>query len=59
MEDEKPNNYLSMIDRFLENDLQQIIIFTDNIYDHNSRENRSNITLQKQLYVTVLNLTYA
>ena len=53
MEDEKPNNYSSMIYRFVENDLQHIIIFTDNRYDHNSRENRSNITLQKQLYVTV------
>ena len=44
--DEKPNNYLSMIDRFGENGLQHIRILPDKIYHYNSREERSNVTLQ-------------
>ena len=39
-EDEKPNNSLSMIDRFVENGSQHISIFPDKRYDHNSREER-------------------
>ena len=59
MEDEKLKNSLSMIDRFVENGLQHIIIFLDKRYHHNSREERSNVTPQKQLYVIVLNFPYA
>ena len=59
MEGEKPNNYLSMIDIFVENGLQHIGIFPNKSYHHNNREERSNVTLQKQLYATVLNLPYA
>ena len=37
MEDEKPINSLSMIDKFVENGLQHISIFPDNIYHLRSR----------------------
>ena len=53
-EDETPRNYWSMIDRFAENGLQHISKFLDKIYHHSSREERSNVTLQKQLYAIVL-----
>ena len=59
MEDEKPNNSLSMIDRLAKNGLQHISRFLDKRYHLNSREERSNATLQKQLYATVLNMAYA
>ena len=47
-----------MIDRFAENDLKHIRRLPDKSYHHNNREERSNVTLQKQLYATVLNLPY-
>ena len=47
MENEKPNNSLSMIDRFAENGSQHISGLLDNRYHHNNREERSNVTLQK------------
>ena len=65
MEDEKPINSLSMINRFVENGLQHIIILQhirilpDKRYHLSSRKDRSNATLQKQQYATVLNLPYA
>ena len=49
-EDEKPNNSLSMIDKFVENDLQDISILNDKRYHLNSREDRSNVTLQNKLH---------
>ena len=55
----KPSNSLSMMDRFVENDLQHISIFLDKRYHLSNREERSNATLQKQLYATVLNFPYA
>ena len=58
MEDEKPNNYLSMIDIFGENGLQHRIIFSDKRYQHNCKEERSNVTLEKQLYATVWKFPY-
>ena len=55
----KPNNYLSMVDRFAENDLEHIRRFPDKRYYHNNREEISNVTLQQQLYATILNFPYA
>ena len=55
-EDEKPNNSLSMIDRFAENDLQHISIFPDKRCHHNNREERSKATLQKQLNANCIEL---
>ena len=45
MEDEKPNNSLSMIDRFVENGLQHIIIFPNKRCHLSSREEKYNTTL--------------
>ena len=59
MEDEKPINSLSMIDRFAENGLQNISRSPNKRYHLSSREERSNATLQKQLYAIVLNFPYA
>ena len=56
---EKPNNSLSVIYRFAENGLQHISRFPNKRYHLSSREERSNETLQKQLYATVLNFMYA
>ena len=58
MEDEKPINSLSMIDGFGENGLQNIRIFPNKRYHLGIREERSNVTLQKQLYATVLIFPY-
>ena len=55
----KPNNYLSMIDRFAENGLKYISIFPNKRYHHNNIEELCNVTLQKQLYAIVLNLPYS
>ena len=57
--DEKPKNYLSMIDRFAENDSQHISILLHKRYHPRSSEERSNATLQKILYAIVFNLPYA
>ena len=59
IEDEKPNNSLSIINRFVENGLQHIRIFLDKRYHLSSREERSNVTLKKHLYETILNFPYA
>ena len=59
MEDENTNNSLGMIDRFVENGLQHIRKFPDKRYHHINREERSNVTLQKQLYAIVLNFPNA
>ena len=56
MEDEKPRNYLSMIDRFENNYLQHISRFLYNRCDHNNREERSKVTLQKQLNANCIDL---
>ena len=58
-DDEKPNNSSSMIDRFAENGLQHIRILPDKRYHLSSREERSNATMQKKLYATIMNLPYA
>ena len=58
-EDEKPNNSLSMTDRFAENGLQHISRLPDKRYHLSNREERSNATLHKQLYAIVLNFPYA
>ena len=59
MEDEKPNNSLTMIEILADNGLQHIRSFPDKRYGLNSREDISNATLQKQLYATILNMAYA
>ena len=52
-EDEKPNNYFSIINRFAEDGLQHISRLSNKRYHLSNREEKSTTTLQKQLYATV------
>ena len=53
----KPNNYLSMIDRFADNGLQHISRFPDKIYHLGNREYRSNTILLETSQVLITLIT--